>query len=92
MTDLEWSIEQDGDWGDQHVLRIGNFELVVRSHYNEYEWFVNHLDKNGDIEWHAFIEGTGKSVYAAKRAALKWMKIFSKDFATYNKKIEKETR
>ncbi len=89
-SELAWTIEGDND-DIMHYVKIGRFELVVReySRRDYFYWFVNNNDKDDDIFWQGFIEGTESSLKKAKKAALKCMADLLKDFKNYEKELTK---
>lgn len=89
-SELVWT--REGDHSDAiHYLKIARFELVVQEYDRgrSIKWFVNNNDKNDDIYWQGFIEGTESSLKKAKKAALKCMADLLKDFKNYEKELTK---
>jgi len=87
---LEWTTEGDHNGNPLHYIKIGRFELVVQEYDRRdyYQWFVNNNDKDDDIFWQGFIEGTERSLKKAKKAALKSMADLLKDFKNYEKELK----
>ena len=89
MSDLKWTSEEDSYYKEVNTLKVGNFEIVIHQiDEDNFDWFVNNLDDNGDILWHSLIEGTGDSLRQCKKEALECMEKLAKDFKLYTKETK----
>lgn len=80
MSTLNW-ITEDHLGDVLSCLKVGNFEIVVD--HQDYSWFVNRLDYEGDIDWFSFINGNCDSIEEAKEESIEYMEKFMNDFANY---------
>lgn len=89
MSEPKWLVEKDDYYKETHSLRFGRFELVINKLTDDdFDWFVNNLDDNGDILWHSLVEGVATSLPKAKKEMFEVLVDLAKSFKTLSKEMK----
>ena len=89
MSEAKWAVEKDDYYKETHTLRFGRFDMVINKLTDEdFDWFVNVLDDNGDILWHSLVEGVAVSLPKAKKEMFEVLVDLAKSFKALSKEMK----